>query len=88
MSTEQTEPKRLNKHLALILGVSRREADNLIDQHRVMINGTTASLGARFVDGDKITVDDKGIEDEVQYQYLEILFHQHMTFQSFSLSHF
>jgi 23S rRNA pseudouridine2605 synthase len=70
MSTDQTEPKRLNKHLALILGISRREADDLIDQRKVMINDTTASLGARFVESDKITVNGKEIKDEVEYQYL------------------
>jgi len=70
MSTNQTEPTRLNKHLALILGVSRREADDLIDQHRVMINGTIALLGARFFDSDKITVNGKEIKNKVKYQHL------------------
>ena len=47
---------RLNKHLALQLGVSRREADLLIEKGQVAINGKTAQLGARFTEGDAITV--------------------------------
>ena len=39
---------RLNKFLAERLGVSRREADELISQGKITINGKTASLGARI----------------------------------------
>lgn len=38
-------PVRLNKHLAHSLGISRREADNYIEQGRVQINGRVAQLG-------------------------------------------
>ncbi len=63
---------RLNKHLALQLGVSRREADNLISQGKVTINGRTAELGARFVAGDKIIVDGRPLQADVTYQYLAL----------------
>jgi 23S rRNA pseudouridine2605 synthase len=63
--------QRLNKHLALQLGVSRREADILIEKGKVAINGTAATLGARFKAGDTITVDGKPLgETSVDYQYL------------------
>lgn len=50
------EPTRLNKYLALQLGISRREADVLIDTETVTINQKIAPLGARFHDGDIISV--------------------------------
>jgi 23S rRNA pseudouridine2605 synthase len=70
--TESLEPNtlRLNKHLALQLGVSRREADELIDGRYVTINGTVATLGARFKEGDEIIVNGKTLTDSTEYQYL------------------
>lgn len=68
MSTE--EQKRLNKHLALQLGVSRREADNLIDAGKVIINDKPATLGARFMPGDIIKVNNEVLADDTGYQYL------------------
>jgi 23S rRNA pseudouridine2605 synthase len=71
-----TEPtnNRLNKHLALELGVSRREADNLIEKGSVLINDTAATLGARFNEGDSIKVNGKELSKNTAYQYL--LFHK------------
>lgn len=63
---------RLNKHLALQLGVSRREADVLIERGSVAINGTTATLGARFQEGDTITIKGKPLAAPVAYQYLAL----------------
>lgn len=65
---------RLNKHIALQLGISRREADNLIDAKKVTINGALATLGARFQSGDSIAIDGKEIGGETAYRY--ILFHK------------
>jgi len=64
------ENLRLNKHLALQLGISRREADELIERGRVSINGTVATLGARFNSGDNITVNGQPIADNTAYQYV------------------
>jgi 23S rRNA pseudouridine2605 synthase len=63
---------RLNKHLALQLGVSRREADLLIEKGSVTINGTQATLGARFKEGDTIAVKGKPLAAPVDYQYLAL----------------
>lgn len=68
MSDNATE--RLNKHLALQLGVSRREADLLIEKGKVTVNGTTATLGARFATGDTIAINGKPITSATKYQYL------------------
>lgn len=74
--TDQTPPKsellRLNKHLALCLAISRREADNLIDRGAVAINGKLAKLGARFTVNDRITVDSKPLPAQSSYQYLAL----------------
>lgn len=61
---------RLNKYLALNLGISRREADNLIQQGSVTINGAKATLGARFSEGNEIIVDGKILKNDTAYQYL------------------
>lgn len=62
--------ERLNKHLALQLGISRREADNLIEFDHVRINGEKVTLGARFDEGDKITVKNKPLESSVPFAFL------------------
>lgn len=72
MPTNQPEQVRLNKFLALHLGVSRREADNIIDLGRVKINDKIATLGARFVKGDDITLDGKPLQGTVEYQYIAL----------------
>lgn len=70
MSDDVPATNRLNKHLALSLGVSRREADNLIDAGRVKIGETTATLGARFYDTDAIFVDGKLIGNKTAFEYI------------------
>lgn len=61
---------RLNKHLALQLGVSRREADDLISSGQVSINGEPAILGSRFNVNDSVSVKGKPLGEAVQFQYL------------------
>jgi len=68
----QPKTLRLNKHLALHLGISRREADNLIDQQKVTINDQVATLGARFDESDKIRVDGKLLKATVVYKYVAL----------------
>jgi 23S rRNA pseudouridine2604 synthase len=48
---------RLNKYLGESGQWSRREADRLIEEGRVTINGTPASLGAQVNEGDEVCVD-------------------------------
>ena len=55
---------RLNKYLATNFGVSRREADELISDGKVFINGKPAIIGARVEDGDKVTLEGHKIEKE------------------------
>lgn len=72
--TEHEKLIRLNKHLALQLGVSRREADVFIEQGRVRVNGEKATLGARINETDEIQLDGKPVTTATQFRY--ILFHK------------
>jgi len=63
---------RLNKFLALHLGVSRRQADELIEKGRVSVNDTVATLGARTVSGDTVAVDSTPITTETALVYLAL----------------
>ena len=65
---------RLNKYLALQLGISRREADDLIDAKKVTVNDTVATLGARYDEGDSIKVQGKETGSQVAYSY--VAFHK------------
>ena len=44
----------MNKFLAERIGVSRREADELIAAGKITINGKVATLGARLDKNDKV----------------------------------
>lgn len=70
MDSKKSDTIRLNKHLALQLGVARREADQLIEQGRVLINGQVAKLGQRVVSNDAITLDGKLIGSDQEYRYI------------------
>jgi len=67
-----SDTTRLNKHLAHTLGMSRREADTHIEQGRVKVNGSTATLGNVVqTDRDRITIDDKVVTSEPnKYTYV------------------
>lgn len=70
MAQSNTDYIRVNKELALSLGVSRREADDLIKNHRVKINEKLASLGDRVDKADDIFVDDKKINRATEFEYI------------------
>ena len=57
-------PQRLNKYLATNFGVSRREADILIQKGAVKINGKNAEIGQRVNEGDKVTLDGEEITQQ------------------------
>lgn len=63
---------RLNKHLALQLGVSRREADELIEAGRVSVDGEPAIIGARIGEMSKITLDGKAVAHDTKLRYLAL----------------
>ncbi len=60
------DKQRLNKYIATNFGVSRREADILIQKGAVRINGKVAEIGQRIAENDKVTLNG----DEVTQQEL------------------
>lgn len=63
---------RLNKYLALQLGVSRREADLLIEKGKVTINGAIAVLGQRLSSTDTLLVNQKALTRSATLQYIAL----------------
>jgi len=53
---------RINQYLAHATGCSRRQADGLIAEQRVRLNGTMAALGAEVAANDHVTLDDQPLE--------------------------
>jgi len=76
----QSSEDRLNKYLALQLGISRREADDLIADGHVKVDGEVAQLGSRVSSDSKVMVRDKAI---TSHRKLEtILFHKPVGYVS------
>ena len=66
------DQERLNKYLASCGVCSRREADKLIEDGRVQVNGVKASMGMQVSGKDQITVNGKllqGKNDKVVLAY-------------------
>jgi pseudouridine synthase len=57
----EQQGKRLNKFISESGYCSRREADKLIEQQRVKINGVIPELGTKVMPNDKVTVNGKPI---------------------------
>ena len=64
------QPIRLNKFLAERIGVSRREADDLIAAGKITIDGKIAELGARLDKNNKVCYNGNIIPFETDYLYI------------------
>ena len=64
------EMKRLNKAISETGFCSRREADRLIEQHKVEVNGEIAGLGVKVSENDKICIEGKQITKNIKLIYL------------------
>lgn len=62
--------ERLNKYIAFHLGLSRREADDLISKGSVTVAGEKAILGGRVEEGQPVAVSGKLITEKTGYTYL------------------
>lgn len=71
-SPENDTSLRLNKHVALHLGVSRREADSLIEKGQVTVNGTVAIIGARLSATDTVAVSGKPLTRDTDFIYIAL----------------
>lgn len=58
--------KRLNKFIGETGFCSRREADKLIQNGRVMVNGLPAEMGTKVSPGDEVHIDGKLIRDNTE----------------------
>jgi 23S rRNA pseudouridine2605 synthase len=71
--TPPTEPVRLNKYVASALAIGRRQVDELIEQGRILVNGSQPALGSRVQPSDEIVVDGQPITPHQQtYSYLAL----------------
>ncbi len=61
---------RLNKFLALHTGTSRRQADELIEEGRVTVNGSVASLGSRVNPDDTVAISGEPLSGQTELVYL------------------
>ena len=67
------EEIRINKYIATNFGISRREADMMVEQGKVCINGKPAEIGARVKPGDKVELSGKELATK---KMTYILFHK------------
>lgn len=73
MTSMEPATVRLNKYIAHSTGISRREADDLIAQGRVAIDGAIAPLGAQADPVlQRITIDNKLITANASYTYVAL----------------
>lgn len=54
------------------LGISRREADKLIEERKVKINNQIANLGARVSTNDEVSANNKIISGITKYEYVAL----------------
>ena len=69
------ELKRINKYIAETGFCSRREADKLIEQNRVTINGKIPEMGTKVSPDDLVCVDGKSISEK-QTKPIYLAFHK------------
>ena len=70
MQSKKMAEIRLNKFLAERMGVSRREADNLIASGKISVDGQAAEIGARVTEKSKVSYRGKVVPFENDYYYL------------------
>lgn len=70
MDNQSRQSIRLNKFLAERLGVSRREADDLISAGKIIVNGSPAVLGIHIDKNDKVCYNNKIVPFDTEYLYL------------------
>jgi hypothetical protein len=53
-------PMRINKYVALKEGINRREADALVKDGKIFVNGKVAIVGEKIIETDKIVYTYRG----------------------------
>jgi len=67
---------RINKYLSEVGYCSRREADKLIEQGKVTINGKIPEMGTKVEDGDQIKVEGQRIEKSTKQKKVYLAFNK------------
>ena len=67
---DDAEPIRLNKFLASRLGISRREADELIKKGEILIDEVPAKIGDKVDGSNKVCYNEKIVPFMAKYTYL------------------
>ena len=62
---ENSFPMRINKRIKDLGSASRRDADKLIEEKKVLVNGKIAKLGDKVAETDKIEI----LEHKNNYKY-------------------
>lgn len=70
------EKVRINKFLSQSGYCSRREADSLIKQQRILINGAFASMGQQVGLQDQVTVDGEVVQQKTNKKKIYLAFHK------------
>ena len=65
--SNQNEPIRINKYLSNVGVCSRREADRLIEQRKITIDGVVADMGAKVTEANDIRVNGKPIKKDDKF---------------------
>lgn len=68
----QDNAKRLNKYISETGYCSRREADKLIDQGRVTINGQIPEMGTKVMSGDDVCIDGQPLKAKEKPVYIAL----------------
>lgn len=68
----QSTEKRLNKYISETGFFSRREADKLIEQGRVTINGQLPEMGTKVTDNDEVCIDGKPVRSKEKPVYIAL----------------
>jgi 23S rRNA pseudouridine2604 synthase len=70
--TEKHNELRINKFISEKGLCSRREADKLVEQGRVTINGTIAETGSKVKSGDEVKLDGRLLSNKEELVYLAL----------------
>ena len=72
LENKRKEEVRLNKYISDTGFWSRREADKLIEENRVKVDGIKATMGSKVFRGQKVTIDNKELKVENKLIYIAL----------------
>ena len=67
---------RINKYLSEVGFCSRREADRLIEEGKVTINGKIPKMGIKVEEGDQVEVEGQRIKKSPNHKNIYLIFNK------------